>query len=96
LAVAAHKANTATATDTFDNVTVTGAADTTPPAISGITVGAVSVNGTNISWTTNEPASSQIDYGTTTSYGSSTAVNGTLDTAHSQVLPLAPPILTAA
>jgi hypothetical protein len=39
-----------------------------------------------ITWTTAVPASSQIAYGTTTSYGSSSALNSSLVTAHSAAL----------
>jgi hypothetical protein len=39
-----------------------------------------------ISWTTAVPANSQIAYGTTTSYGSSSALNSNLVTAHSAAL----------
>ena len=36
-----------------------------------------------ITWTTDVPADSQVQYGPTTSYGSTTALDRTLDTAHS-------------
>ncbi|HWO35953.1 MAG TPA: fibronectin type III domain-containing protein, partial [Candidatus Acidoferrum sp.] len=39
-----------------------------------------------ITWTTAVPANSQITYGTTTSYGSSSALNSTLVTSHSAAL----------
>jgi hypothetical protein len=39
-----------------------------------------------ITWTTAVPANSQITYGTTTSYGSSSALNSSLVTAHSATL----------
>ena len=61
-------------------------ADTAPPVISG--VGSSSVKGTSatISWTTNENADSQVEYGTTTAYGQSTTVRTALVTSHSQDL----------
>src|SRR5207249_181459 len=37
-------------------------------------------------WTTNEPATSQVQYGTTTSYGSQTSLDNTLVFTHSQTL----------
>lgn len=43
--------------------------DTTAPTISAISVLAADTNAT-ITWSTNEPASSQVEYGLTTSYGS--------------------------
>ena len=39
-----------------------------------------------ITWTTAVPANSQITYGATTSYGSSSALNSTLVTTHSATL----------
>ena len=39
-----------------------------------------------ITWTTNEPASTQVDYGATSAYGTSTTPNTALTTSHSQVL----------
>jgi len=85
LAVTSHN-NSVLATDAFDNVTVTGAADTTPPIVSNVTASNITVNGANITWATDEPATSQVDYGITTSYGSSTALNTSLGTSHSQVV----------
>lgn len=87
LAVTSH-VNSVLGTATFDNVSFTGqpTADTTPPMISGVTAVNPSQNGATINWTTNEPATSQVEYGPTTSYGSSTAVNTTLETAHAQVV----------
>src|SRR6185503_16860328 len=45
--------------------------DTTAPAITG-----VGASGSTVAWSTDEPATSQVEYGTSTAYGSST----TLDT----------------
>src|SRR5262249_44143633 len=39
-----------------------------------------------ITWTTNEASDTQVDYGTTTSYGQSTTLNTQLITAHSAVI----------
>lgn len=85
LAVTSHN-NTVLATDTFDNVTATGSADTTPPVISGIAASNVSQNGANIAWTTNEASDSQVEYGLTTSYGLSSPLNTALVTSHAQVV----------
>lgn len=88
LAVTSHN-NSTLGTATFDNVAVTSQAaggDTTAPVISGVTSGAINLNGGSISWTTNEPATSQIEYGTTTAYGTSSPLNTTLETSHSQVV----------
>jgi hypothetical protein len=56
--------------------------DVTPPVISGVAAGAITFTSATIQWTTNEPSDSQVEYGPTTSYGSATAVNSALITAH--------------
>jgi hypothetical protein len=43
--------------------------DTTPPTISNIASSSISDSGADISWNTSEAADSQVEYGTTTSYG---------------------------
>jgi len=45
------------------------AADTTPPVISGITVGSITKTSALVSWTTDEPAACWISHGPTTAYG---------------------------
>jgi hypothetical protein len=59
--------------------------DTTPPVISSVAA-SVTASSATISWNTNEPADSQVEYGTTTAYGSSTTLDSTLVTSHSQTL----------
>ena len=61
-----------------------GGPDTTSPVISNIAAANINEVSASISWTTNEPADSQIDYGTTTAYGSSTTINTSLVTTHSE------------
>jgi len=60
--------------------------DTTPPAISGLMVIAPMPNGATVIWTTNEPSDTLVEYGPTTAYGSSTALQPALVTAHSLTL----------
>jgi hypothetical protein len=62
--------------------------DTTAPAISGTgDLAASSVSSTvTITWTTDERATSQVEHGTTTSYGSNTTLNTSLVTRHSVTL----------
>jgi len=60
--------------------------DTTPPTISNVQVTNITHNSATIVWTTNEPATSQVRYGITTSYGQQTPENSNLDTSHSIVL----------
>src|SRR5262249_39833308 len=57
--------------------------DTTAPTISGRIASNITGSSATITWTTNEPATSQVDYGPTTSYGSTTPLDSTLVTAHS-------------
>lgn len=52
--------------------------DTTPPTISAVANAMVTSSAVTITWTTNEAADSQLEYGSTTAYGNSTV----LDTAH--------------
>ncbi len=45
--------------------------DTTPPVTSQVLISGTSQNSVTISWKTNEPASTELSYGVSTSYGSS-------------------------
>src|SRR5207253_178426 len=60
---------------TSGNFTFTTAAppDTTPPTITSVTASNITTSGATITWTTNEASDSQVEYGTTTAYGSQTA-----------------------
>ncbi len=60
--------------------------DTTPPLISAVSTPLISSSGATVSWTTNEASDSQVEYGLTTAYGNSTALNTSLVTSHSQSL----------
>jgi hypothetical protein len=71
-------------TTSGDNTfTTTGAVDTTPPAISAISAGTPTTTGATITWTTDDASDSQVDYGPTTSYGTSTTLDSTMATSHS-------------
>jgi hypothetical protein len=59
------------------------ATDTTPPAISSVSSSGITSSGATITWSTNEAADSQVEYGFTTSYGNSTALSSSMVTAHS-------------
>ncbi|MEK7152438.1 MAG: LamG-like jellyroll fold domain-containing protein, partial [Patescibacteria group bacterium] len=88
LAVTSHN-NSVLGTSTFDNVAFSGGApagDTQPPVISSVSASDPNQNGATITWATNEPSTSQVDYGLTTSYGDSTAVNSSLAISHTQVV----------
>ena len=60
--------------------------DTTPPVLSDISASNASPSSFTITWATNEPSTSQVKYGLDTSYGSATADNTALVTAHSVTL----------
>jgi len=66
--------------------TTSAAADTTPPSLSGTTAGNITTSNGTITWTTNEASDTQVDYGTTNAYGSSSSLNASLVTSHSQTL----------
>ena len=80
-----------TAFDTSGNESVFSAevskaittADTTPPVLSSIQSANVTATGATISWSTNEASDTQVEYGTTTSYGNATPLNTSLVTTHS-------------
>lgn len=57
--------------------------DTTPPAISNISVSNITTTSATVTWTTNENSSTQVQYGTTSAYGS--IVNGANNTTSHSV-----------
>jgi len=67
--------------------------DITPPKITSLAVSSTTVATTVISWTTSEPASSEVDYGINKSYGLA-ATDGNLVTEHK--ITLNSPIITPA
>jgi hypothetical protein len=56
------------------------------PVISGVSAGAITANSATISWMTDVPSDSQVDYGTALPYSFSSPLNSTLVTAHSVAL----------
>ena len=54
-----------------------------PPNVSNVQVTAIGSSAATITWTTDVPASSQVNYGPTASYGSSTSLDPTLVNDHS-------------
>ena len=64
-------------------ITDTIVLDTTAPTISARTATNITSSSATITWTTNEAATSQVNYGLTTSYGFTTTLDSTLVTAHS-------------
>ncbi len=62
--------------------------DTTPPTISEVNVSNIneSSSSATIEWKTSEPATSQVEYGTTNTYGLTTPLDDELTTSHSVTL----------
>lgn len=66
--------------------TPTPTADEAAPVISNVKVINITSGAATVTWATNEPATSQVEYGTTTSYSSTTQLDSTLKTSHSQTI----------
>lgn len=60
--------------------------DTTPPDINNVSVSDVTSSSAVVSWTTDEPATSQVNYGLSSGYGQSTNLDNNLTTSHSASL----------
>src|SRR5205823_2973129 len=65
-------------TQTGDQTFITGTAGTTAPAISGVATFGITTTQATISWTTDEPADSVVEYGTSTNYDGGTTSNAGL------------------
>lgn len=61
-------------------------ADTTAPVISGVGASAITQTSAAINWTTDEASDSQVEYGTSTAYGLTTALATATTTAHQVAL----------
>ncbi|MDX1535852.1 MAG: LamG-like jellyroll fold domain-containing protein, partial [Candidatus Spechtbacterales bacterium] len=69
----------------FENNTVLDGStepDNTPPTISNINASGITGSSATITWTTNEQADSQVEFGTTTSLGTNTPLVTTMQTSH--------------
>lgn len=60
--------------------------DSTPPVVSAVSATGMTGTGATITWTTDEPADSQVEYGLTTGYGATSSLDPTLVTGHSVLL----------
>jgi len=58
------------------------APDTIPPTISSVSSSNIAPNSATITWTTDEPSTSQVEYGPTTSYGTLTTLDSNLVYSH--------------
>jgi hypothetical protein len=56
--------------------------DSTPPVTSNVTVSGIAVSAATIGWTTDEASDSQVEYGLTPAYGSSSVLDAGRATAH--------------
>ena len=63
-----------------------GMPDTTAPVVSNVQATGASSNSATITWTTDEISNSQVEYGATTSYGSSSTLDPNLVNNHSQAI----------
>ena len=84
---------TATSTDAASNqgtaegdFTTSGETTATPLIISSIKLSNITDSGGTVSWTTDKPGTSQITYGTTNTYGSTTTPDQQLTTSHTATL----------
>ena len=73
------------ASDCGRSFTTAAPADTTPPAVSAV-VATTAASTATIAWTTNEAATSQIEYGLSSSYGSESTLDASLGLTHSVAL----------
>jgi hypothetical protein len=77
-----YRVRSGTATSGDYTFVTSAVPDTTPPIISAVTAGSITVSGATITWGTDENADSQVDYGLTSSYGSSSQLNSSMVHAH--------------
>jgi len=84
---------TATSTDAKENqaiaegdLTTSAQAGATTLTISGVNTSQITDSSTTITWQTDKPATSQVEYGTTDAYGSTTTLDQKLTTSHSATL----------
>ena len=68
---------------TEKSFTTSSLPDTTTPVISSVNSSSITVSGATITWSTNEPATSQVEYGLTEEYGSTTTLDATKGNSHS-------------
>ncbi|MBI5197013.1 MAG: fibronectin type III domain-containing protein [Nitrospirae bacterium] len=68
------------------SVTTIAPPDLTPPSITGIGTTNLSDTGATVVWGTDEPATTQIEYGLTTAYGQSSSLDNAQVTTHSVAL----------
>jgi hypothetical protein len=82
-AVTAYDTSANESTYSNDVSTSAPSTDTSPPAINIIQIASVTESSATITWMTDEPSTSQIEYGLSTTYGSLTSLDSSLTTSHS-------------
>jgi hypothetical protein len=60
--------------------------DKRAPSIDDVSASGITQTSANVAWTTDEPATSQVEFGTTTAYGSSSGLDTSLTTSHTVTL----------
>ena len=70
----------------FSTDTTSPPPDTTPPQITAVQSASVTSSGVTLTWATDEAADSQVNFGTSTAYGSSTALDQSAVRSHSVTL----------
>jgi nitrogen fixation protein FixH len=80
----------AVARDTAGNIATSSSftitVDNAGPIISSVNAGSLGTSTATITWSTNEPATSLVEYGLTATYTASSSLNGTATTSHSRAL----------
>ena len=82
-----HSTNAAGIEAISGDLTFTTSAVPLPaPIISSVVAVSITTYAATVTWTTDQTSNSRVEYGTSTAYGSSSALNANSVTAHSQVL----------
>jgi hypothetical protein len=82
-----HSTNAAGQIGSSANSTFTTSSVAGVPVISNVKAAAVTANSATITWTTDQPSASQVQFGATPGYGSLSAFSAPLVTAHSVTVP---------
>lgn len=83
---AALSANSTGQVGKSENFTFTTASVAGSTAITGVTAGGITTNSATIRWTTDQPSTSQVEYGTTPAHGFLSAFSSQLATSHAVIL----------
>jgi hypothetical protein len=83
-----------TTTTVAPTTTTTTVPANNPPVISGLAVSNITTTGATITWNTDSAAIGQVEYGTSISYGTTTAPDAVASTGHSQTLTGLTPMTT--